>query len=109
MTEATKIMAKNSQTVSIRLSASDLAEIDRIAERLSIERPLVIKRFIKEGLKGMLDYERSGEPFNWPRDGQMRFVVDWDLGLSEEQEREIMEKMADEASGPLLPEDKSSR
>lgn len=97
-------MSKNSQTVSIRLSASDLADMDRIADKLSIERPLMIKRFIKEGLQGMLDYEKSGEPFNWPRDGQMRFVVDWDLGLSEEQERQIIQKMVDEASGPLLPE-----
>jgi predicted DNA-binding protein len=102
-------MSKNTQTVSLRLSASDLAEMDRIAERLSVERPLMIKRFIKEGLQGMLDYEKSGEPFNWPRDGQMRFVVDWDLGLTEGQERQILEKMTEEAGAPLLPKDESGR
>ncbi|PXA03878.1 hypothetical protein DDZ13_09565 [Coraliomargarita sinensis] len=98
-----------SHTVSIRLSDSDLAELDRIADRLSIERPLMIKRFIKEGLKGMLEFENSGEPFNWPRDGQMRLVVDWDLGLTEGQERKILQKMVDEAGGSLLPKDKSGR
>jgi predicted DNA-binding protein len=97
-------MSKNSQTVSIRLSASDLAEMDRIADQLSIERPLMIKRFIREGLKGMLDYEKSGEPFNWPRDGQMRFVVNLDLGLSEVQERQILKKMAEESGAPLSRE-----
>ena len=59
----------------MRVPESELAEIDRIAKKFSVDRPLMIKRFISEGLRGIQAYEQTGKPFNWPRDGQIRVEV----------------------------------
>ena len=54
------------QTVSVRLSAESLREVDRLAERLKTDRSEALRRFIERGLRearidDALDRLRRGE------------------------------------------------
>lgn len=85
-----------SQTVSIRIPKNELSEIDRLADILEVDRATIIKRCVTVGVGGLLNFEKSGEPFNWPRKGQMALSILPDSVLCDLERRQDEEQMAAE-------------
>jgi len=73
----------SSETVSIRLPKEILKQIDRLAEEMAIERMTIIRRLIKVGVEGLVRYENSGEPADWPREGRMQLEIQQISGKKE--------------------------
>ena len=64
-----------SKVVSLRLDDSELKKIDQLAANMAVDRTAIMRRLILVGLEGLLDYERSSDSPDWPREGRMKLRV----------------------------------
>jgi len=63
------------EAISVRLEKTDVAEIDRLATGMAVDRTTIIRRLISVGVDGLLKYEKSAASADWPRQGRLKMKV----------------------------------